>query len=131
MHCAAPVWSPYSKNFRLIRLRKFRGQWPTGPAGDDETRVVSAKCLMSLNGHLLRPMGISPPTFSFTRFIVEQCLLKKTSTSSHDACSQFKNYQVFLSIFAGSLNYEYYARECEFGDFEWKKNKHLFSCVFD
>ena len=43
-------------------------------AGGGETRV-SAKCSMSLNGHLL----ISPPCFSFIRFIVEQCLLKKTS----------------------------------------------------
>ena len=34
---------------------------------------------MSLIGHLLRPVGTSPPCFSFTRFIVEQCLLKKTS----------------------------------------------------
>ena len=60
-------------------LRKFRGQQPAGPAGDGETQVVSAKCLMNLNGHLLRPRGTSPPCFSFTRFIVEQCLLKKTS----------------------------------------------------
>ena len=43
-----------TRNFRLIRLRKSRGQQPAGPAGDGETRVVSAKCLMSLNGHLLR-----------------------------------------------------------------------------
>ena len=68
-----------TRNFRLIRLRKFRGQQPTGPAGDGETRVVSAKGLMSLNGHLLRPGGNSPPCFSFTRFIVEQCLLEKRS----------------------------------------------------
>ena len=66
-------------NFRLIRLRKFRGQQPAGPAGDGETPVASAKCLMSLIGHLLRPVGTSPPCFSSTRFIVEQCLLKKTS----------------------------------------------------
>ena len=33
----------------------------------------------------------------------------------------------------GSLNYEHYARECEFGDFEEKKqtNKKPSSCVFD
>ena len=68
-----------TRNFRLIRLRKSRGQQPAGPSGDGETRVVSAKCLMSLNGHLLRPEETSPPCFSFTRFIVEQCLLKKTS----------------------------------------------------
>ena len=52
-----------------IRLRKFRGQQPTGPAGDGETQVVSAKCFMSLNGHLLGPGGTSPPCFSFTIFL--------------------------------------------------------------
>ena len=77
---AAPIWSP-TRNFRLIRLRKFRGQQPVGPAGEGETQVVSVKCLMSLNGHLLRPGGTSPPCFSFIRFIVEQSLLKKTVTS--------------------------------------------------
>ena len=73
---AAP-FGALTRNFRLIRLRKFRGQQPAGPAGDGET--VSAKCLMSLNGHLLRPGGTSSPCFSFIRFIVDQCLLKKTS----------------------------------------------------
>ena len=42
-----------TRNFRLIRWRKFRGQQPAGPAGDGETQVVWAKCLMSLNGHSL------------------------------------------------------------------------------
>ena len=50
-----------AQNFRLIRLRKFRGQRTAGPAGDGDTRVLSAKCLMSLNGHVLRHIGISPP----------------------------------------------------------------------
>ena len=68
-----------TRNFRLIRLRKFRGQQSTGPARDGEIRVVSVKCLMSLNSHLLRPRWTSPPCFSFTRFIMEQCLLKMTS----------------------------------------------------
>ena len=72
-------YAALTRNFRLIRLRKFREQQPAGPAGDGETRVVSAKCLMSLNGHLLRPRGTRPSCFSFTRFIVEQCLLKMTS----------------------------------------------------
>ena len=31
-----------TRNFRLIRLRKFRGQQPAGPAGDGETQVVWA-----------------------------------------------------------------------------------------
>ena len=75
---AAPIWSPHSK-LQINQIEKFRGQQPAGPAGDGETRVVSAKCLMSLNGHLLRPRGTRPPCFSFKRFIVEQCLLKMTS----------------------------------------------------
>ena len=60
-----------TRNFRLIRLRKFRGQQPARHAGDGETRVASAKCLMSWHGHLLRPVGISPPCFSFRRSIVD------------------------------------------------------------
>ena len=73
-----PVWA-LAWGFGLIRLREFGGQQPAGPAGDGKTQVVSAKCLMSLNGHLLTPGGTGPPCFSSTRFIVEQCLLRKTS----------------------------------------------------
>ena len=100
-----------TRNFRLIRLRKFRGQQPAGPAGDGETQVVSAKRLMSLNGHLLRPEGTSPPCFSFTRFIVEQCLLKKTSIwpahslkttrSSHSA--QYRRHQTYRDALKNSF----------------------------
>ena len=32
------------------------------------------RCLMSLSGHLLRPVGIGPPCFSFIRYILVQCL---------------------------------------------------------
>ena len=39
-----------------------------------------SECLMSVSGHLLRLVEISPPCFSFTRFIVGQCLMKMTST---------------------------------------------------
>ena len=100
-----------TRNFRLIRLRKFRGQQPAGPAGDGETQVASAKCLMSLNGHLLRPVGTSPPCFSFTRFIVEQCLLKdkymtpahslKTTRSSHSA--QYRRHQTYSDALKNSF----------------------------
>ena len=85
---AAPIWSPHSK----LQIEKVQRTAAHGPAGDGETQVASAKCLMSLNGHLLRPGGTSPPCFSFTRFIVEQCLLKKKTL--YDPCSQFENYQV-------------------------------------
>ena len=71
-------YAALTRNFTLIRLRKFRGQQPAGPAGDGETRVVSGTCLASFNGHLWGPVGTSPPCLSFTRFIVEQCQSKKT-----------------------------------------------------
>ena len=48
---AAPIWSPDSK--LQINQIKFRGQQPVGPAGDGETQAVSARCLLSLSGHLL------------------------------------------------------------------------------
>ena len=76
--CMQHPFGALTRNFRLIRLKKFRGQQPAGPAGDGKTRVMSTKCLMSLNGHLLGLRGTSPPCFSFTGFILEQCLLKKT-----------------------------------------------------
>ena len=75
---AAPIWSPHSK-LQINQIEKVQRLQPAGPAGDGQTQVVSVKYLMSLNGHLLRPGGTSPPCFSFTRFIVEQSLLKKTS----------------------------------------------------
>ena len=104
-----------TRNFRLIRLRKFRGQQPAGPAGDGKTPVALAKCLMSLNGHLLRPVGTSPPCFSFTRFIVEQCLLKKTkymtpanslktTRSSHSA--QYRRHQTYSDALKNSFSPE-------------------------
>ena len=76
---AANILSPYS-NFRLIEQRKFRGQQSARPARDGETQVGSAKCLMSLSCYLFRPVWIGPPCFSFTIFVVEKCLLKKTRT---------------------------------------------------
>ena len=77
---AAPIWSPHLKLQinQFEKVQRTAARWTC--RGDGETRVVSAKCLMSLNGHLLRPGWTSPPCFSFTRFIVEQCLLKKTTS---------------------------------------------------
>ena len=47
---------------------------------DGETQVTVGEMFDELEWpYLLRPRGTSPPCFSFTRFIVEQCLLKKTS----------------------------------------------------
>ena len=69
---AAPIWGPYSK--LQINQVKFRGQQPAGPAGDGQIQVVSARCLMSLRGHLLRLVEIGPPCFSFIRYILGLCL---------------------------------------------------------
>ena len=64
---AAPIWSPYSK-LQINQVEKV------GPAGDGETQVVSTRCLMSLSGHLLKPVGICPPCFSIIRYILVLCL---------------------------------------------------------
>ena len=61
--------SPYSIS-RIIKLRKFRGRQPTGPAGDGETQVVSAKCLMPLSGHLWGREGLLLPA-SLSKIIWE------------------------------------------------------------
>ena len=50
-----PPFGAITQSFKLVKLRQFRGQQPAGPTGDGETQVVSAKCLISLSGHLLRP----------------------------------------------------------------------------
>ena len=73
--------------------------------GHTEKLVASAKYSKNLNGYLLRLVWISPPCFSFIRFIVEQCrLLKKnkgmtpahssrTTRSSHSA--QYCRFQTY------------------------------------
>ena len=42
-----------TQNFRLIKKRYLRGQQSARPVGDGETQVESARCLMSLRGHLV------------------------------------------------------------------------------
>ena len=49
---------------------QHEGQQSAGPAGDGQIQVVSGRCLTSLSGHLLRPVGIGPPYFSFIRYNV-------------------------------------------------------------
>ena len=65
---------------RLTKLRKFSRRQPAQTAGDSKTQVVSVTYLKSLSRHLLRPIGIGPLCFPFTKFIVVLYLLKKTST---------------------------------------------------
>ena len=56
-----------------------------GPAGDGETQVVSARCLKSLIGHLVRPLGIRPPCFFFIKYILCAVSIEKDKylTSAH------------------------------------------------
>ena len=58
---AETIWSPYSK-LQIYQVEKVQ-RATAGPARDGETqcRVVSARCLMCLSGHLLRPEGIGSP----------------------------------------------------------------------
>ena len=70
---AALIWSPYSK-LQINQVEKVQRTAAVGPAGDGEKQVVSARCLISLSGHLLRPVGIGPPCFSFIRYILVLCL---------------------------------------------------------
>ena len=51
-------------------------------------QVVLAKMLDELECLSLGPVGISPPCFSFTKFIVGQCLLKKTSRANDPVFDQ-------------------------------------------
>ena len=111
---AALIWSPHWKlQFKLIRLRKFIGQQPAGPAGNGETQVVSAKCLMSLNGNLLMPGGTSPPCFSFTRFIfvfqqqqnLRQILSSKICLSHIVAQVGYLNFSCYVGLDPSSTVY--------------------------
>ena len=70
---SAPIWGPYSK-LKINQVEKDKRTAALGPAGDGVTQEVSARCLMSLSGHLLRPVGIGPPCFSFIRYILVLCL---------------------------------------------------------
>ena len=62
---AAPIWSTYSK----LQINQVESSEDSSPLDLKEmakhTEVVSARCLMSLSGHLLRPVGIGAPCFSF------------------------------------------------------------------
>ena len=63
-------------NFDVLKVLKdmVNNQEPAGPAGDGELEVVSTRCLMTLSGVLLRPIGNGPPCFSFIRYILVLCL---------------------------------------------------------
>ena len=100
---AAPIWSPHS-NFRLIRLRKFRGQQPAGPAGDGETPVASAKCLMSLNDQssllLFHKIHCGAVSIEKDKYMNPAHSLK-TTRSSHSA--QYRRHQTYSDALKNSF----------------------------
>ena len=54
----------HDESLHLISdLRKFRGRQSDRRAYDGETQAVSVRCLMSLSGHLLKPIEIRPLCF--------------------------------------------------------------------
>ena len=96
-----------TRNFRLIRLRKFRGQQPAGPAVDGETWLVMAKCLMSLNGHLLRSSLLLFHKIHCGAVSIEKdkCMTLahslKTTRSSHSA--QYHSHQTYSNVLKNSF----------------------------
>ena len=54
---AALIWSPYSK-LQINQVKKVQRTAARWTCRRWRTQVVSARCLMSLSGHLLRPVGI-------------------------------------------------------------------------
>ena len=96
-----------TRNFRLIRLRKFRGQQPAGPAGEGETWLVSPKCLMSLNGHLLRSSLLLFHKIHCGAVSIEKdkCMTPahslKTTRSSHNA--QYRRHQTYSNALKNSF----------------------------
>ena len=102
---------PFGSLTRNFRLRKFRGQQPTGPARDGVTRVVSVKCLMSLNGQLFRPGGTSlfdkihcgAVSIENDKYLTP-AHSSKTTRSSHSA--QYRRHQTYSDALKNSFSPE-------------------------
>ena len=75
---AAPIWSPHSK-LQINQIEKVQRTAARWTCRSWRNTSSVGGMLDELEWPSLRPLGTSPPCFSFTRFIVEQCLLKKTS----------------------------------------------------
>ena len=77
---AAPIWSPHSKlqnnQIEIEKVQRTAARWTCRRWRNTSSVGVM---LDELEWPSLEVGGTSPPCFSFTRFIVELCLLKKTS----------------------------------------------------
>ena len=100
---------------RFNKWRRYRGRQPAGPAGGGATLVVLEKCLMSCNGQLWTPGGISPLCFSSTRFIVGLCLLIKDkyltpSQSTRSTRSSHNSQYCRPQTYSDGLKYSFFPR---------------------
>ena len=109
---AAPIWSPYSKLQinQAEKVQRTAARWTCRRWRN--TSIVSARCLMSLSGHLLKPAGIGPPCSSLIRYIL---VLKKnkyltpahslkSTRASHSA--QYCRYQTYSDALKNSFSTE-------------------------
>ena len=71
---ASPIWSPYSKLqiYQAEKVQRIAAPWTCRRWRN--TSSVGEICLTNLSGHLLRPVGIGPPCFSFIKYILVLCL---------------------------------------------------------
>ena len=103
---AAPIWSPYSKLqiYQVEKVQRTAARW-TCRRWRNTSSV--GESLMSLSGHLLRPLGIGPPCFSFIRYILvkDKYLTSarsfKYTRSSHRA--QYCRYQTYSDALKNSF----------------------------
>ena len=80
---AAPIWSPHSK-LQINQIEKVQRAAARWTCRRWRNTSSVGEMLDELEWrHLLRPEGTGPPCFSFSRFIVEQSLSKKTMTPAH------------------------------------------------
>ena len=85
-----PFMSPHSK-LQINQIEKVLRTAARWTCRRWRNTSSDGEMLDELEWHLLRPGGTSSPCFSFARFIVGHCLLKR---QVYEPCSRFKNYLV-------------------------------------
>ena len=101
-----------TRNFRIIELRKFRGQQLAGPAGDGETRVVSTKCFNELEWPSLEARRDQSSLLLFHKIHCGAVSIEKdkymtpaqslkTTRSSHSA--QYRRHQTYSDALKNSF----------------------------
>ena len=85
-----PFWSPHSK-LQINQIEKVQRTAARWTCRRWRNTSSDSEMLHELEWHLLRPGGAISACFSFARYIVEHCLLKR---QVYEPCSQFKNYLV-------------------------------------